>query len=358
MQTSAKVLLKDAERAKQFFKERKLLLPGFAPKKRGKFLYFPISAKPQEPMPFEAVFSRAKFLEVEKPLDLKKALLASGKFSQEELEKLIASFDSVGDIALLDIPQELESKQGLIAKTALAINRHIKVVAKKKSAMKGEYRVREIEVIAGEKRTSTVYRESGVAMKLDLATVFFSPRLSFERERVAKRVKPGSNVLALFAGVGPFALVAAKKQPKAKVVGVELNPEAVAFFRENVKLNKMEKRVQVVQGDVNEVVPAQFANWADFIFMPAPHTATDFLDAAIAAAKRGCVVTFYGFERTDGKPEPFVLGAEGKILVSPVKGRVLDACERNKRKCKVLFTREARTYAPNVVQTVVDFQVL
>ncbi len=295
---------------------------------------------------------------IEQPRDLRQTLAATGKFSGEDLDELITSFDTVGDIALLDIPESLESREKLIAQTVMRLNSHIKVVAKKKSAMKGEYRVRELEVIAGQKRTETIYKESGCLFKLDLAKVFFSPRLSFERLRVAKMVKPNKNALVLFAGVGPFAIVIAKKQPSAKVAGVELNPAAIKYFNENIALNKMEGRVRAVEGDVDKIVPKKFADWADYIHMPAPHTATEFLDSALRAARKGCIITFYGFERTDGKTEPYVMGAEGRILVSPVRARVQEACKRNKRKCKIIFEREVRTYAPNVIQNAVDFQVL
>ncbi len=355
---SLKTGLKNAEAAKNFLKQRKLLKEGFAVKKQGQYIYFPLSAKLECKIPFAATFSKTAFEPLAQSQGLKTALSRTGKFSEQELELLVTSFDTVGDIALLEIPPELEKKQKMIASTVMKLNKHVKVVAKKKSAMKGEYRVRELEVIAGEKRTSTLYKESGCLYKLDLATVFFSPRLSFERERVAKRVKPNTNALVLFAGVGPFAIMIAKKQPKAKVVGIELNPIAVKFFKENIALNKMEGRVRAIEGDVNQVMPKQFANWADYIHMPAPHTATEFLDAALTAARPGCIISFYGFERTDGEKEPFVLGAEGKILVSPVGERVKDACKRNKRKCEIIFEREVRTYAPNVVQKVVDFKVL
>ncbi len=352
-----KTSLKNAEAAKNFLKQRKLLLPGFAAKKQGQYIYFPLSEKPKDKTPFAATFSKTEFEPLVQSQGLKTALSRTGKFSEQELELLVTSFDTVGDIALLEIPPELEKKQTLIAGTVMKLNKHVKVVAKKKSAMKGEYRVRELEVIAGEKRTSTIYKESGCLYKVDLAKVFFSPRLSFERERVAKMVKPNSNVLVLFAGVGPFAILIAKKQPSAKVVGIELNPIAVKFFKENIALNKMEGRVRAIEGDVNRVVPKQFANWADFIHMPAPHTATEFLDSALAAARKGCIISFYGFERTDGEKEPYVLGGEGKILVSPVEERAKEACRRNNRKCKIVFSRVMRSYAPNVVQKVVDFQV-
>ncbi|MFQ5405676.1 MAG: class I SAM-dependent methyltransferase family protein [Candidatus Micrarchaeia archaeon] len=349
--------MKNAQKAKEFLTRRKLLVRGKSLKKRGGFIYFPLSKTPSQKPSFECSYLQAEFKSRAQQQDLKTALKNSGKFSGKELEALVSSFDTVGDMVLIDVPKELEKREKLIAKTILASNNHVKVVAKKKSAMRGKYRVRKMQVVAGEKRTSTIYKESGCRFHLDLAQVYFSPRLSFERLRVARLVKPNKNVLVLFAGVGPFAIVIAKKQPSAKVRGIELNPKAVKFFKKNVAVNKMQDNLEVIEGDVNNV-SMKLKNWADYISMPLPHTATDFLDAAFAAARKGCIITFYGFERTDGKKEAYFDGAENRVLVSPVLDRIKGACKKNKKKCRILNKRQVKTYAPYVVQVAVDFKVL
>jgi tRNA (guanine37-N1)-methyltransferase len=181
-------------------------------------------------------------------------------------------------------------------------------------------------------------------MHLDLAKVYFSPRLSHERGRIAAHVRSGEKVLVMFAGVGPFALVIAKKQKDAKVVGIELNPEAVRYFSENIMLNGMEGRVDAVLGDVRKVVPGKFAGFADRVLMPLPKNAEDFLDVALLAAKKGGIVHFYTFvNRKDGKE-----AAEKKVF---------EAAKKAGRKIEILESREVRPFSPSTVQIVVDFKI-
>ena len=143
------------------------------------------------------------------PHSLKEAL--SSKFSEEELRHLTKAFDIIGDIAIIEIPDELVSREKEIAEAIMQVHRNVKVVAKKLGGMTGEYRVRPLKIIAGENRTETEYHENGCRMRFDVAKTYFSVRLSHERERIAAQVKDGENILALFAGVGPFPLVIARK---------------------------------------------------------------------------------------------------------------------------------------------------
>ena len=70
----------------------------------------------------------------------------------------------------------------------------------------GELRIRELEWIAGEKKTKATYRESGCVFNVDLSKVYFSPRLSFERMRIAKQVNADEVIINMFAGVARATL--------------------------------------------------------------------------------------------------------------------------------------------------------
>ncbi|MDD2655919.1 MAG: class I SAM-dependent methyltransferase family protein [Candidatus ainarchaeum sp.] len=263
----------------------------------------------------------------------------------KEAEGIFSSYDIVGDIAVLEIPDNLRAKEKEIAEALLKADQKIKVVLRKEGGMEGEYRVRRFSFLAGENRTETIYVEHGVRMRLDLAKVYFSPRLSHERGRIAENVKAGETVLVMFAGVGPFALVIAKKQKDAKVIGIELNPEAVRYFEENIELNGMEGRVEAVLGDVRKVVPERFAGFADRVLMPLPKSAEDFLGVALLAAKKGGTIHFYTFvNRKDGKG-----AAERKAI---------EAGNKAGRKIEIIESREVRPFSPSTVQIVVDFRAI
>ncbi|MCX6767286.1 MAG: class I SAM-dependent methyltransferase family protein [Candidatus Micrarchaeota archaeon] len=346
---AAKVALEMGEKARVLLADQGVLARGMEFKAAKDSLLLPVVSRKFK-LPFAFKMVSASFKASSKPLPLKE-LLARAGFSKKQLETLISSFDSIGDIAIIQIPDELLAKKKTIAKALMESNPRFKVVARQTGGLEGEYRTTPLEIIAGEKRTETIYRESGCSFRLDVSKVFFSPRLSFERERIAGLVKPGEKVLALFAGVGPYPIVIAKKQPKAKVAAIELNPDAVKYMRANAAANKV--LVEIIEGDVKKTAPAKFRGWADRITMPLPHTGEDFLDAALAAAAKGCIIHFYCFgpvrdEKTRKPLDP----------AAPAAEKVKAACARNKRNCKILFKRVVRPYAPYVVQSVVDFKVL
>ncbi len=274
-----------------------------------------------------------------KPKSADEAL--AGILNDKELGEVVGSFDLVGDIAIMEIPETLVKKEREIAEAITRVHPNVKVVAKKQGPMEGEYRVRKLKVIFGENWTETVYKENGLKMLLDVAKVYFSPRLSFERKRIAGEVKDGERILALFAGVGPFPLVIAKSKKNCEIVAVELNPVATGYMERNIALNKM-KNITAICGDVREIVLRDYPDWADRILMPLPKDAEFFLKAAYAGAKDGAIIHFYTFADING---PFA-DARGKIAAHLGKGKYGIANER-----------VVRPFSPALVQVVVDLKV-
>ncbi|MFH0884854.1 MAG: class I SAM-dependent methyltransferase family protein [Candidatus Micrarchaeota archaeon] len=303
----------------------------------GDFVLFPVSGQFGE---FETLERDAEKREVRHDT-LKDAL--SGFLSPTELESLIGSFDIIGDIAIIEIPDALESRENEIGNALLSVHKNLKTVLKKLGPMEGEFRVRRVKPIAGENRTTTLYKESGVVMELDVAKVYFSVRLSHERTRISELVKPGERILALFAGVGPFPLVIARKHPDAEIIAIELNPDAVEYMKMNIERNRA-KNVKAVLGDVRATVSASYQNYADRILMPLPKGAYEFLDVAYAGAKDGGIVHFYTFA---GIKDPFaeaIAKAESAAKASGVR-------------IEVASQRIVRPYSPQTVQVVLDLIV-
>jgi tRNA (guanine37-N1)-methyltransferase len=269
--------------------------------------------------------------------------LLSNVLNENEMQKVVTSFDIVGDVAIIEIPRGLGKKERQIAEALMKIHKNVRVVVKKLGAMSGRYRIRKIKIIAGEKRTETIYKEHGCLMKLDVAKVYFSVRLSHERERIASLVNDGENVLVMFAGVGPFALIIAKKKPNAHVVGIELNPTAAKYFQENIVLNKL-KNCESIKGDVRKVIPEKFVGWADRILMPLPKSADNFLDVAFIAAKNNAIIHFYYF-------------APEEKAFSEAEKKIKKVADNARIKIEILNKKIVRPYAPGIVQIVVDFKV-
>ena len=281
--------------------------------------------------------------EKKKPRNLRDAL--KGKLSKRELSYLVKSFDSVGNIAVIEIPPELEKKEKIIGEALLGVNPRFETVCKIAGAHKGAFRVQPVKVIAGKRNKTALYVESGCRMKVDLGKVFFSPRLSHERERIGKLIKKGEVVGAFFAGVGPFPLVFAKNSPMKKAVAIELNPHAVKLMRENIVLNKVQEKIEPVLGDVNKLASTKFKGKFDRAVMPLPKDAGGFLEATMLSIKpSGGTIHFYQFSPID---DPFT---------GPLK-KIRETATKLGLKTRVLRKKMVRSFSAQTIQVVLDFKV-
>lgn len=289
-------------------------------------------------------FAQSGFEEIKKnPRNLKEEL--KNKLTEKELRELITSFNSLGDTAVIEIPDSLKTKENLIGEALMKLNKGIKVVLKKASAHEGEFRTHKVKVIAGEKRTKANYTEHGCKFRISLGKVFFSPRLSTERKRISKLIKKGEVIGAFFAGVGPFPIVFAKHSKMKKAIAIELNPKAIEDMKENIALNKVQGKVQPILGDVNKIVPEKYRNFFDRVVMPLPKGGENFLETAIISVKKNGVIHYYQFVEKDS------------LFKAPLHD-IEKACKKLKKKFKVLRKAEVRKFSPKIVQVVVDFKVM
>ena len=146
----------------------------------------------------------------------------------------------------------------------------------------------------------------------------------------------------MFSGLAPFPLVIAKNSGVKEAVGVELNPEGHRLGEENVKLNKLENKVKLLQGDVRKVVP-RLRRKFDRVVMPLPKTGEEFLDVALKSVRDKGFVHLYGF-----------LGEEN---FGSDKKRVVELCRKLGKKCKVVDFRKCGNFAPGVFRVVYDLKI-
>ncbi|MDI9610011.1 MAG: class I SAM-dependent methyltransferase family protein [Archaeoglobales archaeon] len=263
------------------------------------------------------------------------------QLSEEELKILRRSFEIIGDLAIIEIPEELMSKKELIADAILKKHKHLKTILRKVGEVNGVFRVAKYEKIYGEE-TETIAKEHGCRFLVDPTKVYYSSKLSTERERIARLVKEGERVLVMFAGVGPYAIVIARLSKAKEVVGVELNRIAVEYFRRNVKLNKV-NNVVVIEGDVAEVVPKLEGKF-DRILMPAPYSAESFVGLVKGKVKAGGFVHYYTFD-SENNEEKLAKKVEEIFL-------------RNGIVAKARYMRKCGSFAPYVNRYVVDLEYL
>ncbi len=267
--------------------------------------------------------------------------ILKNKLTKKELSQLIRSFDIIGDIAIIEIPAPLKKKEKIIAEAVMQQNNVIKTVLKKVEGRTGTYRQLKLKHLLGEKKKVTETKESGVRLKLNVEKCYYSPRLATERLRIASLVKPNEEILVMFSGVAPYPLVIAKHSFAKRIVGVELNPLAHKFALENIHLNKLGLKIQVLKGDAKKISPS--LGKFDRVIMPWPKGAKPYLKIAFDAVKKNGTIHFYYFE------------AEEEL--SKVNKKMIELCKKLKRKCKILNVSKAGKYAPHVYRVCVDMRV-
>jgi len=209
----------------------------------------------------------------------------------EDAGRVSSGVDVVGDIAIVRLGDFSSREKKKVAKALLEELRNVRVVLEQEGGIEGEYRLRKLSHLGGEKRTLTVHRENGCSYRVDVARCYFSPRLSTERLRIASEVRPSERVLNMFAGVGPFSIPIAKLKG-ARVLSCELNKSAAGFHLENDRLNRVEELVEVVNADAHDL-PKITKRKFDRVLMPLPSEADKYLPTALAMAKKGGNVHYY-----------------------------------------------------------------
>lgn len=278
---------------------------------------------------------------MEKPRNLREAL--KDKLTPEEL-KLVRAFDIVGDIAVVKVPEALRGKKRWVGEAILQVHSSLHTVLEQVGPVRGEFRTRRLEVLAGEPKTETIHRENECSFKVDLAKVYFSPRLAFERRRIASLVKPGEVITNMFAGVGCYSIVIAKQSQASKIYSIDKNPVAYEYMCENVRVNKVGDRVLPMLGDARVIIEQELGGRADRVLMPLPELGRDFLEVALHALKPGGgVVHFYDFGRS---PDPF--GPSIKFVEEFASSRGYQA--------EVLSSRIVRSYAPRCFHIALDLR--
>jgi len=266
--------------------------------------------------------------------------------SLEELNKVYSSFDIIGDIAIVK-HNNVQNPED-IAKQILSIHRNIKAVFTPVTKIAGDFRVRELRLLVGENRTWTIHKESGCTFKVDIEKCYFSPRLSFEHTRIATLVGPGEVVVNMFAGVGCFSVIIAKKQQQNKVYSIDVNPVAFECMKQNVKLNCVFDKVVPLLGDAKDIIEANLQDVADRVLMPLPEKALEYLPVALSALKRsGGRIHFYDFQHALGKQDP----------LEKTKKKISERLSSLSINYSFVNSRIMRPTGPNWYQTVVDIQV-
>ena len=286
------VPLTEAERVRKYLKEQHLLREDVKIVKEGTSIFFPVTRTP-EGFPSYTVVTKSFEVRTEKPHCYKDLLRLPKKLMNE----LPTSYDTVGALILIKLPQSLIHYHKKIGNALLETHKNIRTVCLV-DPVSGELRTRNITIIAGENQTLTAHVEYGLTFHVDVAATYFSPRLASERKRVAAQVKPGEIVVDLFAGVAPFSIMIARFAKPRVVYAIDKNKEAITLAKQNVKQNHVLQTVEVIHADAKDaerIIPTK----ADRIIMNLPFSAYNFFSTALSIAAPTCKVHYYDIIREE-----------------------------------------------------------
>jgi len=295
-------------------------------------------------------FPQARFVEsafaelTKKPRDLREAI--GDGLLPNIVDHLHRSYDVVGDIGIVELDDKVPVQPGSVAEALMKLNPHLRMVVRKTTKTSGQYRTRGVEIIAGRGSTETVHREFSLDFHLDIASVYFNPRLSHERMRVAKQVREGEIVIDMFAGVGPYSILIARSQPNVQVLAIDLNPIAYKYLKENIFANKVAEKITPLLGDARQIA-SEFTGIADRVIMNLPSSAATFLDVATSLLKRtGGVIHYYCFASRHEEIESL-----SRLLRLKV-----NSCQR--RVTSFSYQQAIKEVAPNRVQFAFDANII
>jgi tRNA (guanine37-N1)-methyltransferase len=272
----------------------------------------------------------------------------SSVLSYEDVRKVCNSFDVVGDIAIIRLPCTSSVNAQTAAKAIMRVHRNVKTVLLQASPVAGNLRLRRLTHVAGENKTSTIHKEYGCGFSVDVEKCYFSPRLSHERTCIAGIVNPNETIVNMFAGVGCFSIMIAKHVSATKVFSIDVNPVAIQFMQENIRLNRVYGKVIPLLGDSKAIINSQLQRVADRVLMPLPEKALEYLPCAVSALKpSGGWIHYYGFEHAAKTESP----------IEKVKLKVAAKLDALGVDFEVPFVRVVRSTGPNWFQLAADIHV-
>jgi len=267
----------------------------------------------------------------------------------------MANYDILGDVAIIKFNDDVSKEQKIAkAKELMQQYKCIKTVLEKANKVSGRLRTIKTNFLLGENKKETIYVESGCKFKLNVESCYFSPRLSNERLEIAKLILKSKvknpSILVMFSGVAPFPIVIGKTlgNKLGKITSIELGKDCEKYALENIKINKLDGKIEHMQGDVKKIIPKLLKENKkkkyDFIIMPRPNLKETFLSQALGVAKKNSSIIYYGFSPESKKQNMLEeLEKEAKKL---------------KRKIKILTCLEAGDIAPYEHRYRIEIRVL
>ena len=286
---AVKIKKTQGEQTRVFLRNQELLRSDLKIKRSNDYLFIPVKDSIREYDDFtivKDVFEKTK-LSIRNYQD-------HLTFPNELQSQLPTSFDIIGDIILIKLPEELQSYSKEIGRALLQTHAHVNTVCSI-DPVSGELRRRNVTVIAGEQKTVTMHKEYGLWFKVNVQKTYFSPRLATERKRVSTLIEKNAIVYDMFCGVAPFSIMIAKFAHPSNVISVDKNPDAINLAEHNIQKNNVSDKITVINDDAlnTKEILSHHHMIPNHIIMNLPFTAFEFFPLALQVIKDKGMIHYY-----------------------------------------------------------------
>lgn len=245
-------------------------------------------------------------------------------------------WEKIGDVLIMRFPPQLSAHKEEIAKVyARVLN--TKTVCEETGKISGIFREPQLRIVWGSD-TETIHKENGIFYKLDVARLMFSSGNISERIRMGGEDCSGQLVVDMFAGIGYFTLPVAVHGGAERVIACEINPIALHYLKENIRLNGVEEKVEIFPHD-NRLL--EISGEADRVIMGYVGKTRNYLKKAFEIARSGAVVHYHDTFPSNKK----------ELAIRALKEEV------GEDRFDIIDIREVKSYAPGISHFVVDVVV-
>ncbi len=216
-----------------------------------------------------------------------------GKNKFEEFVKYWPqSFDRIGEIIIVKIPQEIEGFSLNIGSALLSQNSNTTRIFRD-MGVKGDFRIRNLIPIdeKGGTNSETRIKENGVEFFVDPTKGYFSPRLATERletlesaKLLKNKLKRKLNVCDAYAGFGPALVVLLNEKELVNyVLANDLNNQVVNLLNKNLaKISKENISFNIECVDARKLIKnPENKNNFDLLLVNIPHSTLEHLPQLI-----------------------------------------------------------------------------
>ena len=352
---------------KEKFKDQDIINKNYKVIKENDYIFFPLVDDVQLLNKLEKLLEHNFDYQI-----ITKKAIQNPKFGYKSLEKILKneipekifnlipkSYDIIGEIAIIEFDKfgEFENEairpfKKKIAKAIELANKHVKTVYEKISEIKGEHRLRELALVYGQNISETIHKENKCRFKLDVKHTFFTPRLVFERRRIASsNIKANEIIVDMFAGVGPISIQLAKKN-EVNLYSFDINTVAYNYLKENIKLNKLKGKIKPYNLDIKNLISPSnelgkvLKSNVNRIIMNLPEKSLEYIDVVCFLMKKsGGIIHNYQFCEKPNQIEKAILNLEKELN------------KYNWEVEKILNSKIVKAYSPKADLVVIDLYV-